>query len=130
MYEITGDHHCGCQCDVSSIYLILCFHVILEKNWEYIGAVYQLLIVFQKACDSHRRKVWYDIVIEFDIPVKQVGLIKMFLNKVCREVHMHKHLPFVFPIENGLQLDTVLPLVLALHYHMSSGRSKTKNKEE
>lgn len=39
---------------------------------------------------------------------------------------MGKHLYFVFPIENGLQLGRVLPLVSALYYHMLSGRSKTK----
>jgi len=41
-----------------------------------------------------------------------------------------KHLSFMFPIENGLQLGIVLPLVSALHYHMLSGRPKTKNKQE
>lgn len=69
MYKITGDHHCGCQRGVSSINQILCIHVILEKNWEYIAIVYQLFIDFQQACDSHKRKVLYDIVIEFDIPM-------------------------------------------------------------
>jgi len=59
--------NCGCQCDVSNINQILCIHVILEKNWEYIANVYQLFIDFQQARDSRRRKVLYDIVIEFDI---------------------------------------------------------------
>jgi hypothetical protein len=85
---------------------------------------------FQKACDLCRRKVVYDIVIEFDIPMKLVGLIKMFLNIVCRKVCIGKHLSFVFPVENGLQLDTLLPLVSASHYHMPLGRSKTKRKED
>lgn len=43
---------------------------------------------------------------------------------------MGKHLSFVFPVDNGLRLGTVLPLVSALHYHIPSGKSKTKNKEE
>jgi len=50
----------------------------------------------------------------------------MLLNKVCTKVPVGKHLSFVFPIKNGLQQGTVLPLVSALHYHMLSGRSKTK----
>jgi hypothetical protein len=52
----------------------------------------------------------------------------MFLNKVCRKVRLGKHLSFVFPLENGLRLGTVLPLVSALHYHTPSGRSKTKRR--
>jgi hypothetical protein len=72
----------------------------------------------------------YDTVIEFGTLMKLVGLIKKFLNIVCREVHICKHLSFVFPIKNGLQLDTLLPLVSVLHYHMPLGMSKTKNKEE
>jgi hypothetical protein len=35
---------------------------------------------------------------------------------------MSENLSFVLPIGNNLELDTLLPLVSALHYHMPFGR--------
>jgi len=43
---------------------------------DYKEAVYCLFIDFKKASDSVRREVLYDIVIEFDITVLLVRLIK------------------------------------------------------
>jgi hypothetical protein len=54
---------------------------ILEKKWEYNGTVHQLFIYFKKASDSVRREVLYNILIEFRIPRKLVGLIKMCSNE-------------------------------------------------
>jgi hypothetical protein len=53
---------------------------ILEEKWEYNGTVHQLLIDFKKAYDSVRREALYNILIEFAIPRKLVGLIKMCLS--------------------------------------------------
>jgi hypothetical protein len=53
---------------------------ILEKKWEYNGTVHQLFIDFKKDYDSVRREVLYSILIEFGIPRKLVGLIKMCSN--------------------------------------------------
>ena len=41
---------------------------ILEKKYEYNAGVHQLLIDFKKAYDSFRRKVLYNILIEFGSP--------------------------------------------------------------
>jgi hypothetical protein len=49
---------------------------ILEKKWEYSEVVHQLLIDFKKAYDSVRRKILYNILVEFDIPMKLVRLVK------------------------------------------------------
>jgi hypothetical protein len=57
-------------------------HQILEKKWEYNGTVHQLFIDFKKAYDSVRRKALYNILIEFGIPRKLAGLIKMCLHTV------------------------------------------------
>jgi hypothetical protein len=40
------------------------FHIrqILEKKWEYNGAVHQLFIDFKKAYDSVRREALYNIL--------------------------------------------------------------------
>ena len=41
----------------------------------------QLFIDFKKACDSVRREVLYNILIDFGIPMIQVRPIKMCLNE-------------------------------------------------
>jgi hypothetical protein len=53
----------------------------LTKKWEYNGKVNQLFIDFKKVYDSIRREALYNILIEFGIPRKLVGLIKMCLNE-------------------------------------------------
>jgi hypothetical protein len=76
---------------------------ILEKKWEYNGIEHQLFIDFKKAYDSVRREVLYNILIEFGIPRKLVGLIKMCLNETYSRVHIGKNLSDKFAIENGLK---------------------------
>jgi len=58
---------------------IFCIREILEKKWEYNEAVHQLFIRFKKACDSVRREVVHNILIEFGVPMELVRLIKMCL---------------------------------------------------
>jgi len=55
---------------------------ILEKKWEYTEAVHQLFMDFKKAYDTVRREVLYDILIEFDIHMKLVRLIKVCLTEM------------------------------------------------
>jgi predicted ATPase len=64
--------------------------------------VHQLFIDFKKAYDP-RREVLYNILVEFDIPMKQVRLIKMFPNETYSIVRVGKNLSDVFPIRNGLK---------------------------
>jgi hypothetical protein len=45
---------------------------ILEKKWEYNGMVHQLFVDIKKACDSVKREVLYNILLEFGIPKKLV----------------------------------------------------------
>ena len=73
---------------------------------------HQLFIDFEKAYDSVRREVLYNILIEFGIPRKLVRLIKMCLTQTCSRVRVGKKLSDRFPIRNGLkQGDAVLPLL-------------------
>jgi hypothetical protein len=53
-------------------------HQILEKKEEYNETVHQLFVDFKKACDSVRREVLYNVLIEFGIPMKLVRLIKTY----------------------------------------------------
>jgi sorting nexin-29 len=78
--EIIGDHQCGFRCNKSTKDQIFYIRQILEKKWEYNCTVYQLFVDFRKAYDSVRREVLYNILIEFGIPKKLVGLSKMCLN--------------------------------------------------
>jgi sorting nexin-29 len=81
----------------------LCIRQILEKKWEYNGTEYQLFIDFKKAYDSVGREALYNILIEFGIPEKLVGLIKMCLNETYSRVRIGKNLFDKFSIENGLK---------------------------
>ena len=67
---------------------------------------------FKKAYDSVRRKALFNILTQFDIPVKTVRLIKMYLNKNYSRVRVGKYLCDKFPIMNGLkQGDALSPLL-------------------
>jgi hypothetical protein len=66
---------------------------------------------FRKAYHSLRREVLYNILIEFGIPRKLVGLIEMCLNETCSTVRIGKNMFYKFHIENGLkQGDALSPL--------------------
>jgi hypothetical protein len=74
--------------------------------------VHQSFIDFKKAYDSVKRKVLYNILLEFGIPKKLVRLIKMCLNETYSEVRIGKLLSDKFPIQNGVkQGDSLSPLL-------------------
>jgi len=58
------------------------------------------------------KEVFYNILIEFDIPIKLVRLINMCLNETSGRVRGGKHLSDMFPLKNGLKKgDTLSPLI-------------------
>jgi hypothetical protein len=72
-----------------------------------------LFIDLKKAYDSVRREVLYNILVQFGVPMKLVGLIKMRLNETYSKVRIGKHLSDSFPIQNVLkQGDALSPLLL------------------
>jgi hypothetical protein len=101
--EIIGDHQCAFRHNRSTTDQILYIREILEKKWEYNGTVHQLFIDFKKAYNSVRREGLYNILIEFGIPRKLVGLIKMCLNETYSTVRIGKLQCDKFPIQNGLK---------------------------
>jgi hypothetical protein len=58
---------------------------------------------FKKAYDSVRREVLYNILIEFGITRKLVGLIKMCLNETYSTVRIGKNPSDKFTAQNGLK---------------------------
>jgi hypothetical protein len=66
----------------------------VDKKREYNGTVHQLFIDFKESYDPVRREVLYSILIEFGIPRKLDGLIKMCLNetysRVCTGINLLK----------------------------------------
>jgi hypothetical protein len=66
-----------------------------------------------------RREVFYNIVIELGVPLKQVRLNKMCSNETCNKVCIGKHLSDSLIIQNGLEEQgALLPLLfnIALEY--------------
>jgi len=80
------------QCQNTTLYFnllmptdhILNIRRILEKYFSYNEELHQLLIDFKKAHDSVRMEVWYNVIIQFGIPMKLVRLIKMCLKCVAQ----------------------------------------------
>jgi hypothetical protein len=94
-------------------------HEQATREVNLIICTLQLFVDFKKACDSVRREVLYNILIEFGVPLKLVRLIKMCLKETYGKVRVGKHLSDNFPIQNGLkQGDAVSPLLFnfALEY--------------
>jgi len=117
--EITGDHQCGFRRKNSATDHIFCVRKTLQRKWKYTEAVHHLFIDFKKAYDSFRREVLYNILNEFDIPMKLIRLIKMCLNETCSRVRVCKHLSDMFHINNGLKQGDALSSLLfdiALEY--------------
>jgi sorting nexin-29 len=110
--EIIGDHQCRFWHKRSMTDQIFYIWQILEKKWEYNGTVYQLFIDFKKAYNAVSREVLYNILIEFGIPRKLAGLIKMFLNETYSTVCIGKYQSDKFAIQNGLKKgDALSPLL-------------------
>jgi hypothetical protein len=81
--------------------------------------VHQHFIDFKKAYDSIRREAWYNILIEFGIPIKVVRLVRLCLTEMFNRAGVGKNLSDVFPIRFGLkQGDALSPLLFnfALEY--------------
>jgi len=74
--------------------------------------VRQLFVYFKKACDSGRKPVLYNTLIEFRMPMELVMLTKMRLNETYSRNRVGKNLSDMFPIKNGLkQGDALSPLL-------------------
>jgi hypothetical protein len=127
--DILGNHECGFRRNRSTTDQIFYICQILEEKWEYSGKVHQIFIDFKKAYDSVRREVLYNILIEFGICRKLVGLIKMCLNETYSRVRIGKSLSDKFTLQNGLkQRDALSPLFSTLLCNTPSGGSKRNRK--
>jgi len=111
--QIIGDHQCGFGCNRSTADHIFCIREMLDTKWEYNDAVHQIFIEFKTACDSVRREVLYNILIQFGIPTRMLRLIKMCLTETQSRDRIGNHLSDMFSIKSGLkQGDALSPLLL------------------
>jgi hypothetical protein len=67
---------------------------------------------FKKAYDSVRRELLYNILIKFGLPMKLIGMIKMYLNESYSKIPIGKHLSYNFPIQNCLKQQVALSPLL------------------
>jgi hypothetical protein len=82
-------------------------------------AVHVLFIDIKKDYDSIRREVFYNILIEYGIPMKLVRLLKMCQHETYSRVRIGKNLSEKFHIRNDLKQEDDLALLLfniALNY--------------
>jgi len=98
-----GDHQCGFRRNSSTTDHIFCIRQILEKKLEYNDSVHQMFIDLNKAYDSVRREVLYNILMEFAVPKKLVSLTTLCLTEMYSRVRIGKNLSDMFPIRNGLK---------------------------
>ena len=105
--------------------LLIIFSAFVKylKKWEYNEVVHQLFIDFEKAYDSVRREIVYNILNEFDVPRKPVRLIKSCMPETYSRVRVGKNLSDRFPIRNGLkQGDALSPLLFIFALGWASRR--------
>jgi sorting nexin-29 len=117
--EIIGDHQCGFDVIDQLLIRFSAFIRYWRKKWEYNETVHQPFIDFKKAYNSVRKKVLYNILIEFGVPMKLDRLTKMCLNETSSKVCIGKHLSDSIPIQNGLKQGDALSSLLfnfALEY--------------
>jgi hypothetical protein len=84
---------------------------------------------FKKAYDSLRRELFYNVLVEFEEPMKLFGLMKMCLNETYITVRIGKLQSDKFPIQNVLkQGDDLSPLLFnfALDYNIRMTQENQK----
>jgi hypothetical protein len=103
---------------------------MLKKNWEYNGSVHQLFINSEKAYDSARTEILYNILIEFGVPVENIRIIKMYLEETYVKFLIDKYLSDAFPIKNYLKKEMLCRKCFStLLQSVSYGRSKNIRKD-
>jgi hypothetical protein len=103
---------CGFRRNRSTTDHIYYISEILENKWEYSESRHELFIDFRNVYHSFRRKLSYNNLFEFGIPLKLVKLIKMCVNETCSRIRVGKNVSDMFPFLKGLKKGNVLSLLL------------------
>jgi hypothetical protein len=67
----------------------------------------------------------YNILTQFDLPIKVVRLAKMCVSETCSKVSVSIHLCCTLPVQNGLNKECFVTVAFEHHY-----RTSKKGKEE
>jgi hypothetical protein len=122
--EIIGDDECGFRRNRSITDNIFCIFQILEKTREDNETVHQLFIDFKRDYIAVMREVFYNVLIEFGVPMKLIGLINMCLNEMYNENREGKCLFDSFQNPNHVKQEyALLPLFLNFALNMPLGRA-------
>jgi hypothetical protein len=54
-------------------------------------------------CDLVRREVMFSVLIEFDIPIKWIWLMKVCVNETCWRIYVSEYLSVVFHVQSCLR---------------------------
>jgi hypothetical protein len=74
------------------------------------------------------RKILYNILTKFGIPMKVVRLIKVCLNETNSEVQTGKHLSDILPIQNSMKEEDASSPFPRLYYLANTASSYTHKK--
>jgi hypothetical protein len=98
------------------IYFAFVKYLREREKREYNEALHQLCADFKKVYNLFRRKVLYNILVEFDISMKLLRLIKMCLTETYSIVRVGKNLSDLFPIRNGFKHGDARSIVSAFRF--------------
>ena len=105
------------------------FDTYVRKQWNKMKQGIHS-INFEQDYDTVRRVVLYKILMEFCIPMKLVGLMKMCLNETYSRFRVGKYLSDILPIMTGLkQGDVLSPLLFNFTLEYAIRRVQVKQND-
>jgi hypothetical protein len=70
----------------------------VRVQWDSVIGIYQ-----SKMCDLVRREVMFIVLIDFDVPMKPIRLMKICVNETCWRIYVSQYMSDVFCIHSSLR---------------------------
>lgn len=110
--DCIGEYQCGFRRDRSTSDQIFSLRQILEKCREYNIDTHHLFIDFKAAYDSVLRGKLWEIMVNFNFPVKLIRLTRLTLTNVVSKVRIRNQLSNSFVTGEGLRQGDPLATLL------------------